>query len=318
MHERAGHHEDRFLTLSTGIRLCFRDSAGDHRSGSTSDAGTETVLLIGGLGEDLTTWSQSYVSRLIAANHRVVRADNRDSGRSTFASTRPPALWRQALGVARSDAYTLADMGADLVELLDLLDVGRVHLIGRSMGGMIAQTIALMAPHRVASLTSVYSTTGAKDVGRPALSTMALMAAPAPRTRVGFVRNHLRMTDHLAGRAHPIDEVAEAALAAGMWDRCGDDLAAGSARQVEAISASPDRTSALRGLRVPTLVLHGDRDLIVHPSGGRATADAVPGARFVELVGAGHHLPESLGDEFFGHVLPHLEAASSLATQESS
>lgn len=292
---------DQFADVGRGITLCYRDEG-------PQDA--PAVLLIGGLGEDLTSWTRAYIDPLQDAGLRVVRPDNRDSGRSTFVSTPPPALWRQIASRPRSEAYTLGDMAADVIGLVNHLRLDRVHVIGRSMGGMIAQTLTARHPERVASLTSVYSTTGAPKIGQPAASTLALLAAPAPKDRVGAVIQHLRMTHHLAGTAYPIDETAEAALAVEAWDRRAGNAADGSARQIEAIAASGDRTAELRRIQAPTLVLHGDRDRIVNPSGGQATAAAIPGARHRTLVGQGHHLPDAASGVFFAHVIPHVRATT--------
>lgn len=162
------------------------------------------------------------------------------------------------------------------------------------MGGMIAQTVAAAEPARVRSLTSIFSTTGAKKVGQPALSTMRLLAAPPARTRTAAVRAHLRITSHVAGTGYPIDDAAEAAVVAGGWDRAAGDLAAGTARQIQAIQASGDRTAQLSRITAPTLVLNGDRDLLVAPSGGAATVKAIRSAQHVVIPGMGHHIPEAL------------------------
>ena len=152
------------------------------------------------------------------------------------------------------------------------------------MGGMIAQTIAATEPQRVLSLTSIYSTTGSTKVGQPARSTIRLLVvSPDAKTRTDAVRGHLRITQHIAGTDYPIDDAAEAILAARGWDRSAGDPAAGVARQIEAIQRSGDRTAQLRTITAPTLVIHGDRDLMVAPSGGVATADAIPSAQHVVI-----------------------------------
>ncbi|MGW0814458.1 alpha/beta fold hydrolase [Streptomyces viridiviolaceus] len=281
----AAESADQYATLPSGMTICFRDY------GNKADP---AMLLIAGLGEDLTFWTDSFVSSLVARGFRVVAIDNRDVGQSTFVAAPPPGLWRQIAARPRGDAYALADMAQDAVGVLDHLGISRVHLVGRSMGGMIAQTIAATAPERALSLTSIYSTTGARKVGQPALSTIRLLAAPPARTRTAAVRAHLRLTRHIAGVGYPIDDAAEAALAARGWDRSAGDPAAGTARQIQAIQRSGDRTAQLSGITAPTLVIHGDRDLLVHPSGGAATVRAIRSAQHVVIPGMGHHLPESL------------------------
>ncbi|WP_318212008.1 alpha/beta fold hydrolase [Streptomyces sp. SJL17-1] len=276
---------DQYATLPSGMTICFRDHG---------DKDDPAMLLIAGLGEDLTFWTDPFVGSLAAHGFRVVAIDNRDAGQSTFVATPPPGTWRQIAARPRGDAYTLADMAQDAVGVLDHLGIARVHLVGRSMGGMIAQTIAATAPERVLSLASLYSTTGARKVGQPALSTIRLLAAPPARNRTAAVRAHLRLTRHIAGTGHPIDDAAEAAIAARGWDRSAGDPAAGTARQIQAIQRSGDRTAQLSRITAPTLVIHGDRDPLVSPSGGAATVQAIRSAQHVVIPGMGHHLPESL------------------------
>ncbi|MFB8004927.1 alpha/beta fold hydrolase [Nocardia sp. NPDC056000] len=296
MHENTA---DRFVTLPGGTRLCYRI---DGEYGPP-------VLLIAGLAEDLTTWSPRFVSALAATGFRVIRLDNRDCGRSSYASTPPPSTLRQLLARPRRDAYTLADMATDAAQLIEHLGLGPAHLIGRSLGGMIAQTVAARHPAHTMSLTSLYSTTGDPKVGQPAPSTLALLAAPPPRNRVQAVRAHLRLTAHLAGTGFPIDEVEETDHAVQTWNRTAGDAAAGTARQVQAIQASGDRTAEIAGITAPTLVINGDRDLIVAPSGGEATVAAIAGARHVVIPGMGHHLPDALALLIADHVVGHLEGA---------
>ncbi|QGZ47431.1 alpha/beta fold hydrolase [Streptomyces sp. QHH-9511] len=293
--------EDRFVILPGGTRVCYR---------TEGESGAPPILLIAGLAEDLTMWSERFVSALADTGSQVIRMDNRDCGRSTYATTPPPSTLRQLLARPRPDAYTLADMAADAAQLIEYLGMGPVHLVGRSMGGMIAQTVAARYPELTRSLTSLYSTTGDPKVGRPAASTMALLAAPPPRNRVQAVRAHLRMTAHLAGTGFPIDEAEETDHAVQTWNRTAGDGAAGTARQVQAIHASGDRTAEIARITAPTLVINGDRDLIVAPSGGDATAAAIPDARHVVIPGMGHHLPNALAPLVADHVVGHLERAS--------
>ncbi|MER7190677.1 alpha/beta fold hydrolase [Streptomyces flaveolus] len=276
---------DQYATLPSGMTICFRDHG---------DKADPAMLLIAGMGEDLTFWTDSFVGSLVARGFRVVAIDNRDAGQSTFVAAPPPGVWRQVAARPRGDAYTLADMAQDGIGVLDHLRISRVHLVGRSMGGMIAQTIAATAPERVLSLTSLYSTTGAKKVGQPALSTIRLLAAPPARNRTAAVRAHLRLTRHIAGTDHPIDDAAEAAIAARGWDRSAGEPAAGTARQIQAIQRSGDRTAELSRITAPTLVINGDRDPLVDPSGGAATVRAIRSAQHVVIPGMGHHIPEAL------------------------
>lgn len=299
MSEGAGRTgDDRFVDLASGVSICFRE------------AGTESapaILLIAGLGEDLTSWPSSFVHSLAARGFRVIVMDNRDVGRSTFGSEPPPALWRQLTARPRRDSYQLSDMADDCVGVLDHLGTAQCHLVGRSMGGMIAQTIAATRPERVASLTSLYSTTGAARVGQPALSTIRLLTAPAARNRTAAVRAHLRITEHIAGQAYPIDDATEAAVAARGWDRSAGHPAAGTARQIQAIQASGDRTAQLHRISAPTLVINGDRDLMVASSGGEATVRAIRSAQHVVIPGMGHHMPEALVEPIAQYIAHHAE-----------
>lgn len=290
---------DQFAQLPSGMKICFRDA------GAPSDP---AILLVAGLGEDQTFWGDSFVSSLVSRGYRVVTMDNRDVGRSSFATTPPPAIWRQALARPRKDGYTLADMARDCTGVLDHLRIDRVHLVGRSMGGMIAQTIAATVPERVLSLTSIYSTTGSTKVGQPAKSTiLKLVLAPEAKTRTDAVRGHLRITQHIAGTAYAMDEAEEALIAGRGWERCAGDQAAGVARQIQAIQLSGDRTAQLRTITAPTLVIHGDRDLMVAPSGGAATAAAIPSAQHVVIPGMGHHIPEALVDPITRYICGHAD-----------
>ena len=308
MGDRDATAPDQFTLLPTGIRACYR-LEGDHTA--------PPVLLIGGLGEDLTAWSQRFVDELASSGFFVIRMDNRDSGRSSFASTPPPGIIRQIFARPRSDAYTLLSLATDAVRLLEHLGVGPTHIVGRSMGGMVAQTIAARFPALTRSLTSLYSTTGHPKIGQPALSTKFMLVLDrAPKNRAQAVQAHLRMTRHLTGTRHPIDELAEVAHAVTAWDRAAGDVAAAVARQIQAVQSSGDRTAELRTIAAPTLVINGDRDLIVDPSGGAATAEAIRHAHHVVIPGMGHHIPGSLVQPIVTRIVAHLRSAS-MAVNES-
>lgn len=275
--------KDNFADVGRGITLCYRTD-GD-------PAGTP-LLLVAGLSVDLTVWPEAMVDGLVRAGFYVIRFDNRDIGRSTQIDTKPPGTLRKLTAHPRADAYDLGDMAADTVGLLDHLGIRQVNVVGMSMGGMIAQTIAARYPERVTSLTSIFSTTGAPSVGQPRKSTMLLLAAPSGRTKQQAITRHLRIMRHIASAGFPFEEAAERDYAAGAWDRGAGPLAGrGVARQISAIHKSGDRTAELARVTAPTLVIHGDRDLIVAPSGGRATAAAISGARHVVIPGMGHSFP---------------------------
>jgi pimeloyl-ACP methyl ester carboxylesterase len=280
---------DRFVELPAGPQLCYRTEGPDDGV---------PLLLIAGLGIDLTSWPQRMVDGFVARGFRVVRFDNRDIGRSSRVGTPPPGRLRQLLARPRPDAYDLADMAADTVGLLQHLGIDRVHLVGMSMGGMIAQTVAARHPDRVASLTSIFSTTGDRRVGQPARSTLVRLARGPARTVEESVQRHPGMLRHIGSPTALPDDDLERAWAVGLWERGGGVAArAGVPRQISAIQASGDRTAELRRITAPTLVVHGSTDRMVHPTGGRATAAAVPGARQVEIPALGHQLAHGVVDQ---------------------
>lgn len=265
------------------------------------------MLLVAGLGLDLTSWPVGMVDGLVAAGFRVVTFDNRDAGASPRPTTPPPGRLRQLLARPRPDAYDLGDMAADTLGLLDELGIDSAHVVGMSMGGMIAQTVAARCPDRVRTLTSIFSTTGDRSVGQPARSTLRLLVtSPPARTEEEYVAGHLRMLGHIASAVHRPDEERERAWAAGAWRRGpGVGAHAGTARQIGAIQKSGDRTAELRRITAPTLVVHGDTDLMVAPTGGRATAAAIPGSRHVVVRGMAHHFPPSLDSHLVDLVVEH-------------
>ncbi|WP_433060367.1 alpha/beta fold hydrolase [Dactylosporangium sp. CS-033363] len=278
--------EDVYCDLPTGIRVCYREEG---------EPQGVPLLLVAGLGLDLTAWPRAMLDGLLEQGFRVVRFDNRDTGHSTRVDAAPPGLLRQLVARPPRGAYRLEDMADDADGLLEHLGIARAHVVGMSMGGMIGQTLAATHPGRVATLTSIFSTTGERRVGQPARSTLLRMAKRPARTVEQWTGRHLSMLDHIGSRAYPYDEAIERAWAAEVWERGGGPArAAGVARQIGAIQASGDRTAALRAITAPTLVIHGDVDRMVHPSGGRATATAIPGARHVEIAGMSHHLAPEL------------------------
>lgn len=285
---------DHFCTVADGMRLCYRVD------GQALDS---PLVLIAGLGIDLTSWPHAMINGLTARGFYVIRLDNRDAGRSSRARTPTPNTVQLLSGHARRDGYDLGTMAADTVALLDWLGAGLAHVVGMSMGGMIAQTIAARFPERTRSLTSIFSTTGASNVGQPTLSTRIRLALPEPRTQRQAISRHLMLLRHIGGRGIPFDETAAARYAAQAWLRAGEhsDRAA-KARQINAIFASADRTEELRRITAPTLVIHGDHDVMVDPSGGRATAAAINEARLVTVPGMGHDLAPRVVDRVIDEI----------------
>ncbi|MFJ3669191.1 alpha/beta fold hydrolase [Streptomyces sp. NPDC090106] len=272
---------DAFCALPGGIRLCYRVDG-------TADG--DPVLLVGGIGFDLSAWPGTLVSGLTGRGLRVVRFDNRDCGRSSTVDAPAPPTLRLMTGTLREAPYDLADMAGDAVGLLDHLGIGRAHVVGMSMGGMIAQTLAARHPDRVASLTSVFSTTGHPRVGRTALSTMLMLGRPPARTRQAAVAREVALRRHIASRGFPFDaeEARRSVTASQARLEAGVDPRARLSRQIAAIRVSGDRTAELRRVLAPTLVVHGDDDRMVHPSGGAATLHAITGARLRIVPGMGH------------------------------
>jgi pimeloyl-ACP methyl ester carboxylesterase len=265
--------------------------------GSPSDP---PLLLVNGLGSQCINFRSEWCEQFAAAGHFVIRYDNRDVGLSTKFSAVAPDV----LGLVRALAggadravvdvpYRLTDMAADGLAVLDDLSLERAHVMGVSMGGMIVQTMAIENPDRLLSLTSVMSTTGDSDVGQSSAEAQRRIMSPPATDRDSFIANHLEGL-RIWGSPACYDEERLTANAAEAFDRCFDP--AGTARQMMAIVSSGSRTAALASVRMPTLVLHGDADTLVDQSGGRRTAEAVPGARFVLLEGMGHDYPPEYWD----------------------
>jgi pimeloyl-ACP methyl ester carboxylesterase len=255
------------------------------------DPSDPALLLIMGLGTQMVAWHDDFCAELAERGYFVIRHDNRDIGRSSRLTGAPiPSLLQLALR-DRNAPYTLADMAADSVGVLDHLGIEQAHVVGASMGGMIAQTIAIRYPQRTLSLVSIMSNTGAFLSGQPALTMYAVLLKPAPRDREGFIEHAVDMFVKIGGKGFEPDIEDLRSIATSSYDRGHDPR--GSQRQLWAIIADRDRSAQLRRLRVPATVIHGSDDRLVRPSGGRATARAIPGARLVEIPGMGHGLPRA-------------------------
>jgi pimeloyl-ACP methyl ester carboxylesterase len=253
------------------------------------DPAAPPVVLVMGLGMQMLGWPLDFCTAL-AEEHFVVRFDNRDVGLSTHFDELPPGDPMAVLaGDVSSAAYRLSDMAADVIGLLDALGLARVHLVGASLGGMIVQAVAIEHPERVASLTSIMSTTGDRSVGTPTPEAAELLMRPSPPDREGAIERSLESARIIGSPGFGIDEAAIRERSALSYDRRYDPV--GTSRQFAAILASGDRTDALRRLDVPALVIHGDADVLVGVSGGRATAAAIPGSELLVIEGMGHDLP---------------------------
>ncbi len=257
------------------------------------DAAAPPVLLVMGLGAQMTLWPAEFCAAIAARGHRVIRFDNRDAGLSTHLHDAPrPDVAAAFAGDTSSASYTLSDMAADTAGLLDALGIDSAHVVGASMGGMIAQTVAIEHPERVRSLTSIMSTTGDRSVGQATPAASAVLLGPPSAGRDEAIERAVSSARVVGSPAYPADEAELRRRTGEYYDRAFDPL--GVTRQLLAIMASGDRTPKLAGVTVPTVVVHGDADPLVDPSGGRATAAAVPGAELIMIPGMGHDLPEQV------------------------
>jgi pimeloyl-ACP methyl ester carboxylesterase len=263
------------------------------------DPADTPMLLVMGLGTQMLAWPDSMCEELAGAGHFVVRFDNRDVGLSTHLDVPAPTLPQMLL--ARNPPYRITDMAADAIGLADALGFDRFHLVGVSMGGFIAQTVALDRPERILTLTLLMTSTGSRRVGRPTPGVMRRLAtAPVAMSREEVLEDTVRTYRVIGSRGH-LDEDLLRELAGRSYDRAHDP--AGRQRQLAAILAQPDRTARLRGLRVPTLVVHGLADPMVAPSGGLALARAIPGARFVGHHGMGHDIVRTVAGPITADIL---------------
>jgi pimeloyl-ACP methyl ester carboxylesterase len=262
------------------------------------DVTSPSVLLI--MGGQMYAWPDGFCTELVNRGLQLIRFDNRDCGLSTHFNNAPKPDFAAAMkGDFSSVSYTLSDMAADTIGLMDTLGLKSAHIVGASLGGMIAQTIAIEYPERVKSLTSMMSTTGNLSIGEPDWAALAPLGA-APGERQAFIEWQVKAFKAVGSPKYPIDETTAAANAGRAWDRDHDSL--GSLRQKIAVLKSGDRTEKLRLLRIPTLVIHGDSDKMINVSGGKATAEAIPGAELVIFEGVGHGFPPPLWPEFASHI----------------
>jgi len=266
--------------------------------------------MISGLGGQLNSWDEGFLDHLSDAGFGLLRFDNRDCGLSQSFDDHGPASLSfgpedleapETFTVEEESApYTLVDMADDTAGLLWALGVGAAHVMGVSMGGMIAQQLVISHPELVLSLCSIMSTTGARDVGLPSPAALQVLLDKPPRTRAEYIDNEVRIWKVISSPGFPFDEERIRRKAARAFDRSFRPDGVG--RQLMAIVASPDRTEALHDVGVPTVVIHGDGDPLVDPSGGVATATAVPGSRFLAIPGMGHDLPPEVWDEVTGAI----------------
>jgi pimeloyl-ACP methyl ester carboxylesterase len=269
---------------ANGLEVCYQEMG---------DPAGEPLLLVMGLATQLLGWDERFCALLAERGFRVVRFDNRDIGRSTKLDwAGPPSMIDTMSGRRASAAYLLRDMAADAFALMDHLGWDSAHIAGASMGGMIVQTMAIERPERVRSLVSIMSTTGQRWTGMPTVKAFGVLFAKRPSDREAFIQRGLNTFRVIGSPGYEFDEQHVREISSRSYDR--GHSAAGVARQLHAITASGDRTSALERLELPATVIHGNRDPLVRPSGGRATARAIPGARLKIIDGMGHDLPREL------------------------
>ncbi len=255
------------------------------------------VLLMMGAGAQMIAWHDGFCAELVKRNLQVIRFDNRDTGLTTHFSNAPiPDFQAVMKGDFSTVSYSLSDMAADTIGLIDFLGFEQMHLVGASMGGMIAQTVAIEYPSRVKSLTSIMSTTGNPSVGQPDFAALATIGKPNYDNREEYIQWRINSLKIIGSLYYPFDEEAAIQNTGLSWDRDHDPLA--MVRQLVAVLKSGDRTSLLKKLQMPTLVLHGKLDKMIHVSGGIATAEAIPNSKLVLFEHMGHGLPKPLWSEF--------------------
>jgi pimeloyl-ACP methyl ester carboxylesterase len=279
-----------FALLPNGIQLCY------DTFGSRDDP---ALLLIMGLAGPLNWWSPDLCRLLAARGFFVIRFDNRDVGKSTKLDTlsgRRADVVKRFVRPKSRPPYTISDMAGDAVGLIDVLGIDRAHVTGVSMGGMIAQTLAIEHPDRILSLVSIMSTTGRRSVGWQDPRLLPMLLGRGARTREQVIAQSARTWATIGSPGYPTPDDEIRQRAGETYDRGMNP--AGVARQMQAVVAQPDRTALLARLRLPTMVIHGLQDRLVHVSGGRATAAAIPGAELLLVPGMGHDLPHPLWPTF--------------------
>jgi pimeloyl-ACP methyl ester carboxylesterase len=289
---------------ANGISICYEDEG-------PKDA--PVMLLIMGLGMQLTAWPPQFVQLLVDAGYRVVRLDNRDSGLSTIFSTAgtPNLAWaalKHRLGLPVRSAYSLSDMAHDCVGLLDALSIDRAHVVGASMGGMVGQLLAARYPKRVRSFTCIMSSSGARHLPGPRPEVLRMLLKRPAGGRQALIDHLVKMFQVIGSPAYPppIDQLrlrVEASVQRSYQP-------AGTVRQMVAIAASGDRSSELKQIAVPSLIIHGQADPLVPIACSRDIAAKIPGARFLPIEGMGHDLPAQLLPTLAQAVIQHATASA--------
>jgi pimeloyl-ACP methyl ester carboxylesterase len=281
------------------------------------DPADPALLLIMGLGTQMVGWPEEFCGMLAARGLFVIRYDNRDCGRSTrMRQFRPPTLRQLLLRDKTAAGYSMADMADDGAALLDHLGIDRAHVAGASMGGMIAQTMAVRHPSRVLSLASIMSNTGHLWKGVPGLRIYPVFMRRPAADRDAAIDSAVATFRLIGSPGFPRDEDELRRTLELSYERGYNP--AGTARQLAAILAAGDRTEQLRGITAPTVVIHGTRDRMVMPSGGRETAKAIPGARLVMIEGMGHDLPRGAWDRIIDAIVSNIERADAASHRSAA
>jgi pimeloyl-ACP methyl ester carboxylesterase len=272
------------------------------------DAQDPAILLVMGLGVQLLGWPVEFCEMLAKRGFFVIRYDNRDVGLSSkIEDAGVPDLMAFLAGDMSSAGYLVEDMADDAAGLLDALGIEAAHVVGVSLGGMIAQALAIHHPDRVLSLTSWMSSTGDRTVGQPRPEALPALISPAPEGRDAYIEYAAGLFKVVGSPGYPADQQRLRELIAASYDRSYYPI--GFMRQLAAAAASPDRTAALGSVRVPALVIHGEDDPLIQVSGGEATAKAIPAAKLVKIPGLGHDLPPALWPQFVDEIVANTERA---------
>jgi pimeloyl-ACP methyl ester carboxylesterase len=300
-------HQPPQFARANGIDICYE---------IFGDADAEPMVLIMGLGAQMVLWDDAFCQQLAARGFRVIRFDNRDIGQSSKLSggkrlTALELLKLRFLRIPVSAPYKLRDMAEDTVALMDQLRIRSAHLVGCSMGGMIAQEIAITFPERVRSMTSIMSTTGNPKVPPPTREAAAVLMAPPPQTRDEYIARFAQNWKVLRAGSFPEDEALDRARAERCYARGLNP--AGVGRQFRAILASGSRKQRLRNVKAPTLVIHGTVDPLVHPMGGQDTAASIPGAKLLMIERMGHAMPMPVWPEIIDAIDRHAHRAGAKA-----
>ena len=296
-------HQPPQMAKANGIELCYEIFG-------ASDA--EPLVLIMGLGAQMIHWDDEFCQDLAGRGFRVIRFDNRDIGKSTRMSggkpLRPLELLKlKIFKIAPEAPYKLWDMASDVVGLLDALGIKKAHIVGASMGGMIAQEIAMQYPDRVLSLTSIMSSTGNPKLPPPTREASAMLLAPPPTSKEEYLDRFGKTWKLLRGGSFPLDEAKDIDRAERTYARGLNP--AGVGRQLRAILASGNRKDRLGSIKIPTLVVHGTIDPLVRVEAGKDTAASIPGAKLLLIEGMGHALPIPMWPAIIGAIAEHAQGA---------